>query len=145
MHNLTFSFATERDEKEIREFLFSAGLPNEDIGTHLRHFIIVRNGEKLAGCIGLERAGSDALLRSLAVLPDLRSKGIGTELCRRVTEHAQQLGYRSIYLLTETAEKYFSTLGYQKIDREHAPDGIKQTEEFRALCPDSSILMKINL
>jgi amino-acid N-acetyltransferase len=145
MSDLSFRFATPENEKEIRQLLASAGLPDKDVGPHLANFIVVRNGENIAGCIGLERAGNDALLRSLAVLPDLRSKGIGAELCRRITERAQQLGYRALYLLTETAEEYFSKIGYQKIDRTEAPDGIQQTEEFRTLCPDSSILMKINL
>ena len=44
-------------------------------------------------------------------------------------------------LLTETAEKFFRAIGYEVIDRRHVPEEIKQSAEFRSLCPASAVCM----
>src|SRR3972149_3340150 len=139
MNGLTFSFAGPEEEARIRELLVASGLPDEDVGSHLPHFILATSGALLVGCIGLELAGDSGLLRSLAVSPDFRSKGLGEELCRRIEEYARGHGYRMLYLLTISAAPYFQRRGYEPIDRSLAPQGIRRTEQFRSLCPSSAV------
>jgi amino-acid N-acetyltransferase len=50
-----------------------------------------------------------------------------------------------MYLLTTTAETFFSQLGYQHIARALVAPAIKATHEFRDLCPDSSAAMRKEL
>ena len=141
MNGIVYSFAKPEDENNVRELLKRSGLPDEDIHPHFHNFMVAWSGSILVGCIGLERTGDSALLRSLAVLEEFRHHGIALELCKRLSALAISLGYDSLYLLTETAETYFNRIGYRKIDRSNAPPGIQQTEQFRSLCPSSAILM----
>jgi amino-acid N-acetyltransferase len=43
--------------------------------------------------------------------------------------------------LTETAQAFFQRLGYTAIDRARVSDHVKQSAEFRSLCPDSAVCM----
>jgi amino-acid N-acetyltransferase len=46
-----------------------------------------------------------------------------------------------MYLLTTTAEQFFTRRGYTKFERGDAPPGIQSSREFADLCPASSIFM----
>ena len=45
-------------------------------------------------------------------------------------------------LLTETADDFFSALGYRVVARESVPEAIRRSAEFRALCPASATCMR---
>jgi amino-acid N-acetyltransferase len=93
------------------------------------------------GVVGLEIYDKVALLRSLAVAADSRGNGCGKALVAQAERHARCLGVTEIYLLTTTAAQFFERLGYKRTNRQSAPDPIRQTEEFAALCPSSSAFM----
>jgi len=44
-------------------------------------------------------------------------------------------------LLTIDADPYFAQLGYQMRGRDAAPTAIRETTEFRELCPGDAFLM----
>jgi amino-acid N-acetyltransferase len=71
----------------------------------------------------------------------MRSRGIGKQLVSHAENEARALGVSNMYLLTTTAEPFFSSLGYVKADREQAPEGIRATREFSSICPASSAFM----
>jgi amino-acid N-acetyltransferase len=122
--------------------LESQGLPVSDIADeHLEHFFFVGSDGSPSGLVGLELYGTDALLRSLVVGEDARGNGLGSTLVEHAERYAASQGIRSIYLLTTTAESFFKRLGYERIDRSHAPPVIKETREFAGLCPASSAFM----
>lgn len=89
----------------------------------------------------MERFGSRALLRSLAVAPSSQQRGIGRQLVARLEREAESDDVEQLVLLTETAEKFFRAIGYQVIERRHVPEEIKRSAEFRSLCPASAICM----
>jgi amino-acid N-acetyltransferase len=91
--------------------------------------------------VGLELYGTDALLRSLVVAPSVRGTGLGSALVTHAEFYARTQGVRAMYLLTKTAERFFSQRGYQRIARGEAISAIESTREFRELCPESSALM----
>jgi amino-acid N-acetyltransferase len=95
--------------------------------------------------VGVELFGDVALLRSLAVRVDARSSGMGTALVRHVENHAVSQGVRTLYLLTTTAEGFFTRLGYASVAREAAPPAIRSTREFAGICPASSAFMSKQL
>jgi amino-acid N-acetyltransferase len=122
--------------------LQAQGLPVSDItGEHLEHFFFVGFDGSPTGLIGLELYGTDALLRSLVVVEDVRRKGLGSTLIDHAERYAASKGVRSIYLLTTTAEAFFKRLGYERIERSTAPSSIERTSEFAGLCPASSAFM----
>jgi len=126
--------------------LQSAGLPTVDLTTeHCEHFFVSGPAHDPSGIVGLELYGEVALLRSLAVTPGKRGAGEGSVLLRHAEEHARTNGVRTLYLLTTTAERFFSRHGYSHAPRDSAPDAIRATREFSGICPASSAFMKRDL
>lgn len=131
------------DEGTIRLLLSQAELPHEDLEPdHLEHFLVIREATgTVIGVIGLEPAGQDALLRSLAVSSTSRGQGLGKLLTASIEEHARELGVRRLYMLTTTADKFFDRFGYRRIPRESVPEAIASTREFASLCPSTAVCM----
>lgn len=96
---------------------------------------------KLVGAVGLEYLGTVALLRSLVVSVELRGSGLGRALVQFVESEARSMGVIDLFLLTETAEQFFTKLSYQLLSRENAPQVIKNTDQFSTLCPTTSSFM----
>lgn len=94
-----------------------------------------------AGVIGVELYGKDGLLRSLVVSDEVRGQGCGQALVGRLEEFASARGVHNLYLLTETAETFFSHLGYEKVDRQFVSEAIRRSNEFSSLCPDDAVVM----
>lgn len=126
----------------VVQLLRSAGLPTADLSSahEIRTWVLEQQGG-ISGVVGLERFGSEALLRSLAVAPEHRKRGLGHELVARLERDAQAEGIQQLVLLTETAESFFRSLGYAVTDRRNVSDEVQQSAEFRSLCPASAICM----
>lgn len=129
------------DLNKIISLLDNSFLPSVDIENHLPNFLVLETSATLIGTIGMECYGDTALLRSLAIQKDYRNKGYGQELCYALLSRVKKMNINSIYLLTETAEGFFSKEGFQKIAREDAPHSIKQTQEYSNLCPEGAVCM----
>ena len=123
------------------ELLKKNNLPTEDISDHTKLFVVTHNNE-VTGTIGIEFYDDLALLRSLTVNEELRSKGIGKELVEFIEGYAKQNGAKELILLTTTATAYFSRRAYQTIERNNVPEEIKKSPEFASTCPSSATVMK---
>jgi amino-acid N-acetyltransferase len=122
--------------------LAAAQLPTDDLTErHCEHFFFTGVDGAPDGLVGLELLGDVALLRSLAVAAGRRGSGAGSRLLSHAEAHARAQGVRRVYLLTTTAESFFARRGYRRADRASAPDAIRATREFSALCPASSAFM----
>ena len=137
--------ATEDDVPAVLELLASEGLPTEGVEEHLDGFVVVEDGGSIVGVGGLEIHPGAALLRSLAVAADRRGRGLATRICDRLEADARRRGAPSVYLLTETAERFFARRGYAKTDRGEAPEGIARSAEFVRLCPASAAFLRRTL
>lgn len=130
------------DLAAIAKLLESAGLPAEDLSSahDFQSWVLEAHGMLLAA-IGLERFGNEGLLRSLVVAPECRNIGIGQELIGRLERAARAEGINRLVLLTESAQAFFSARGYVATDRRDVSDAVKQSAEFRSLCPVSAVCM----
>lgn len=138
--------ARSGDGPAIKGLLESASLPIADItDKSLERFLVHRDGSKVIGTVGLELDVGVALLRSLVVAEDMRGRGLAAELLGAAEALAEQCGIRDLYLLTTSAETYFSVRGYKSVDRKLAPAALQRMPQFQGLCPSSSILMTKNL
>jgi len=134
------------DLTAVLQLLRAAGLPTADlIGAAGLQLWVLETAGRLVGVIGLERFGTSALLRSLCIAPDYQRGGLGQELVARLEHDAQADGVERLILLTETAQAFFRLLGYEIVDRGYAPEGIKESAEFRSLCPASAVCMTKSL
>ena len=139
---LTITPAGPEFLEPVRELLADAHLPTAGIEDFFDQFVALSDGDRLAGVAGLETYGNLGLLRSVAVVPELRGSGYGRQLVDAIFSLAQAQGISDIYLLTETAEAFFTHLGFAKVDRKKAPKVIAGSKEFASVCPVSAVLMK---
>jgi amino-acid N-acetyltransferase len=142
MTNLAQTVSTGPAPAAARRLLAAASLPSSDLtDEQLATFLYCGPAHAPSALVGLEIYGAEALLRSLVVDPILRSTGLGSALVERAEAHAANHGVGTLYLLTTTAEAFFSRHGYHRIDRAVAPTAIRSTREFAGLCPASSAFM----
>ena len=134
--------AQRTDLPAVRTLLETERLPASDVDEQaLERFLVLRDDFGVNGVVGLELYGDVAFLRSLVVAPQERGNGAGSALTQAAEVLAARLGVANIYLLTLTAERFFSVRGYTKIDRASAPEAIQGTTQFSGLCPSSAVLM----
>lgn len=130
------------DLTDIRRLLTACELPQEDLTPeHLALFRVLRADRNLAGVVGLERHGACGLVRSLAVAPRYRDRGGGGMLLAAVEHLARAHGLRDLYLLTLSAQRYFSARGYRVVSRAAVPLSLRSSSEFGVLCPQTAICM----
>jgi amino-acid N-acetyltransferase len=122
------------------------GLPTNDLASasDLRLWVVEAE-HSVFGVIGMERFGTCALLRSLAVAPSHQKRGIGHQLVAHLEKEAQSDRVEQLVLLTEAAETFFRAIGYEVTDRRYIPDEIRRTAEFSSLCPASALCMTKSL
>ena len=134
--------AITQDLPDVLKLLKLVDLPFEGVKEHFQDFFIVRNDKMTIGCVGIEIYENVGLLRSTAIHPSFQGKGIGQQMVSKIEEYSAEKGLRNIYLLTDTAEKFFLKLGYLLISREETDPRVKQSIEFTTLCPSSPVMMK---
>jgi arsenate reductase len=133
--------ASVEDLDAIGALLTRLHLPSKDVGAPNQTFIVAHVSDELVGAVGLERYGEDALLRSLAVVPRMRSAGVGKALYTKALIEAQKRGTRALYLLTTTAAPFFAKVGFTRIVRAQVPASVAASAEFASLCPASAVCM----
>jgi amino-acid N-acetyltransferase len=130
---------------EIRALLRACDLRDGDVGEAGQHFLVARSGPEMAGCIGLEIHGQDALLRSFAVSPAWRGQGLGAALHARAVEEARAIGIRRLFLLTTTVRERAVRAGFTDLPREEVPVSIRDGAQFRSLCPATAACMQLRI
>jgi amino-acid N-acetyltransferase len=139
---MTIDHQAQNYKDEIRALLIAEKLPVDDLPADLDNFIVAIEDDEVIGVAGLEIYGSCGLLRSLAVNPDRRGKGVASKLLLHIEELAVLTALKEVYLLTETASDYFNRKDYDKITRGDVPIEVQRSSEFSHVCPQSAIVMK---
>jgi amino-acid N-acetyltransferase len=139
--DLTFRSAGAADANAIHDLLERSGLPTDDLGTARPEFVIAEHAGTIIGIGALERFGTAALLRSVAVEPQWRGFGVGRWLIAQLEQRARAAGIDELILLTLTARDFFARLGYGAKSRERVPAAVLASAEFRSLCPASAHCM----
>jgi amino-acid N-acetyltransferase len=133
------------DLESVTRLLASAELPTAGVADAFPGFVVAELAGELVGVAGLEIHGRDGVLRSVAVAPALRHRGLGVLLTERVLQDARRAGLRRVYLLTTTAADYFPRYGFRRIAREAASPDVQRSVEFREACPASAVAMELAL
>lgn len=133
--------ASADDLPTVEDLLTKTNLPVEGVKESIGSFIVAENDGRVVGVGGVERCGDYGLLRSVAVDPAARGRGIGAAMTERLIADSKASGLHALYLLTNTAENYFPSFGFDKAPRDAVPTEIQQTAEFKDICPSSAIVM----
>jgi amino-acid N-acetyltransferase len=133
------------DWPRVTHLLRESGLPLDGLEDHLEATIVARDATTILGCAALEVYGTDALLRSVAVAAEHRGKGLGEALTAAAIALARRRKVHAIYLLTETAARFFPRFGFEETTREAVPARVKESAEFTTACPASATVMVLPL
>jgi len=92
-----------------------------DLYEHLQTFMVAEQADRIVGCCALEVVWADlAEIKSLAVDPDYKDRGVGKKLVLSAVEWARQLGIQRVFALTLSPE-FFQKLGFKNIDTGELP------------------------
>lgn len=126
VHALIASYATEglllpRTEDNVRE--------------HLSTFLVLEERSKIIGCVSLETYGTDlAEIRSLAVNPEIRGRGLGGKLVEFALGEARRKKIARVFAVTHAPE-FFIRHGFAASSRHAVPEKIER--DCRA-CPKAT-------
>lgn len=127
--------------EKVKELLSSHNLPTSDLNEQRIEFYVIKREGNLVACAGIEKYGNIGLLRSVAVSKVVTRSGIGSKLIDAVIKEVSRSELTSLYLLTETAESFFSKKGFSRKEHVNAPKEIKKSSEFSEICSSSAVLM----
>jgi amino-acid N-acetyltransferase len=135
--------ASDADQAEVRALLEACGLPTADLTTSRPQFIVACQRGRIIATGALQCCGPNgsALLRSVAVVAEMRGQGLGRSIVRELERIARGAGISQLTVLTQDAREFFAALGYRVIERAAAPEEVRQSAEFRWLCPSSSVCL----
>ena len=134
--------ANPADADEVLHLLDRNHLPLDGLEDHIATTVVARHDGHVVGSAALEIHADGALLRSVAVAPELQRHGLGHELTDAAIRLARDLHVPAIYLLTTTAERYFPKFGFERIQRSEVPAGVQTSVEFTSACPSSATVMR---
>ncbi|MGK7311835.1 MAG: arsenic resistance N-acetyltransferase ArsN2 [Candidatus Longimicrobiales bacterium M2_2A_002] len=137
--------ASSSDLAAVEALLVGADLPMAGVADWIDRFVVAESGGGLVGVAGLEVHDGDGVLRSVAVAPSHRGRGLGARLTERMLDAARAAGLRRLHLLTTTADDYFPRHGFRRIDRAEVPAAVQKSVEFRDACPAAAVAMVRNL
>jgi amino-acid N-acetyltransferase len=143
--DLPISNSRKEELLEILALLDECELPREGLEAHLGTTLVARYGMNIVGCSALELYQECALLRSVAVKTTHRGRGLASRLTKAALELARNHQVTTVYLLTETADTFFSKLGFKPIPRSEVPQKVQGSIEFTTLCPHSATTMMVTL
>ena len=141
----TIAAATSADLPALLELLGQSALPTAGLADHLDTTLVAHEAGHVVGSAALELYGTTALLRSVAVAPGLRGRGLGQELTRHALALARRRKIRTVYLLTETAGGFFPRFGFRAISRDAVDPAVQRSVQFTSACPTSALAMAAEL
>jgi N-acetylglutamate synthase-like GNAT family acetyltransferase len=127
----------------VRALLDEAGLYAGDLDARVDDILVARTDAGVVGAGALEVSGEDALLRSLVVAPDRRGAAVGTHLVASLAARAREAGAARLWLLTETAEPFFTALGFEGADRAALPPELEASPSAGANCAETAVAMRL--
>ncbi len=139
------TLAEAADAEAIFTLVAGQHLPLDGLREHLATTLVAHEGAPVVGSAALEFYADGALLRSVAVAAGRQGHGLGSELTRAALTLAEQRHAPAVYLLTTTAERFFPKFGFERIQRDEVPPGVKTSVEFTSACPSSAVVMRKEL
>ncbi len=92
-----------------------------EIYEKLQMFLVAEDGETVVGCCALEIVWSDlAEIKSLAVAPAQKGKGLGRALVEAAVGQARALGVPRVFALT-LEPRFFERVGFDVVEKEGLP------------------------
>jgi len=117
--NLNIRSAATGDMPDIKSILSQYILETELVDDNIEQFVVAETGGRIVGCACLDTNPGLVELRSIAVLPRWKNKGIGRRLFETLMQRAKGMADR-IYVRT-TARGFFEKMGFEAMDGSQKP------------------------
>ncbi len=137
--------ARTTDLDAVCALLTASKLPVEGVAEALGNFVVAEGNFSIVGAVGLELYGRYALLRSAVVAPSWQGYGVGRALVGEALSKARSTEIRTVFLLTTTAENYFPSFGFIRIERDDVPAELQESPELKGACPSTATVMRLEL
>lgn len=138
--------ARPEDAAALRELLAASGLDSEGVEARLEDTVVAADGRQVRGAASVEVFGPVAHLRSVAVDRGVRGRGLGALLVAHAVRRARAVGASDLYLVTEGADGFFASLGFDRIGTKEAlPQRIRDLPLVRDRCPATAVAMGLAL
>jgi glycerol-1-phosphatase len=144
---IRFRGAREPDLPAVADLLRSSGLGDHGVQDRIDQTVVAERrddpGQVLATACLEQVSGADpgqGILRSVAVRPDLRSAGLGMLVTAAAVGSGRARGIVRIFLFTETAERFFTAMGFQAVDRETVPPPVARSAHAAEECPTATAM-----
>ena len=96
----------------------------ENVREHIALFLVLEEKGQMAGCVSLETYSSDlAEVRSLAVSPGIRGRGLGARLVQYALAEARRRKIARVFAVTHAPE-FFVRHGFAASSRHALPEKI---------------------
>ena len=134
--------ATPSDIRDIKKLLSFYCLDTEKVEKNLPEFIVAVKDGITVGCACLD-VSRIVELRSIAILPSYRNKGIGSELVNVLLKRAAEITDK-VYLRT-TSPVFFEKKGAHRIQNDEKKIIWKECDECDKFDICKQVLMKFDL
>ncbi|MFE3858318.1 GNAT family N-acetyltransferase [Streptomyces griseorubiginosus] len=131
--------ARAQDADDLAAFVTGQGLSPQGILAPGTRYWLTRDSAGPAAALGLERQEHCALLRSVAVRPDLRGHGAARRLVERVLTQAAAQGVRTVYLFSTGAGPVWERLGFRPVPVSEAAGALSGTPQVRQYRGDGTL------
>ena len=136
--------ASPDDIEAIERLLRDTELVETGVVDRLSETFVAEEADGLTGTVSLERADGLGHLRSLAVNEHRRASGLGTLLTAHVVTAARASGVRDLYAVTETAERFFASLGFEALGAKTTlPSELRETVWDQ--CDSRAVVLRLKL
>lgn len=143
--NPTARAAAGPDLPHIASMLHAAGLISGAARERLGRTVVAEAERRPIATAAWEVIDDAALLRSVVVDEPVRKSGTGTLVVAAALRRILQAGIRDVYLVTESAEGFFSRCGFRRIERDLLPEGMASHPQVTRECPTSAPAMHLRL
>jgi amino-acid N-acetyltransferase len=141
---VTFRTADVGERHEIETLLGDTGLPTAGVTPLIAsgHVLVAHDPDAgVIGCVAIEPAGEQVLLRSLAVVAGRRGEGLGGHLVDAAL--ATVPPGVEVWALTETATHLLAGHGFRLVDRGAVTGPVTDTELWASACPASAVALRL--
>jgi len=107
------------DIPDIKSILSQYILETELVEDNINQFVVAETRDRIVGCACLDSSMGVVELRSIAVLPGWKNKGIGRRLFETLKQRAKSMADR-IYVRT-TARSFFEKIDFKVLDDSQKP------------------------
>ena len=98
---------------------------------------------RIEATTGFEIAGTDALIRSVAVHPSLRGTRLGTTLALFALDRAADAGATRAWLFSRRSGPFWLRLGFEPADRDELASALAETHQVKAFTASGQFVHEV--